>query len=911
MAAVLLGLLAGLVMAEVLVRVLGIEPVRLMTKVQLFDLTADPPVYYHCYPDNRHGEFRPLPDVTRGSWRLEDYTFERGDLPLSKLADTPWCVEYRHSSKGIRNPEIAPQPKPGVTRIAVVGDSFVFGEGVPEEGTLPRQLGQLWGPGVECINGGQVGANTEQEVPILDRIVTDAECSRAILVFIANDVALTDELARRQQYINDFILIRDRYLNDARSSWSGLRILDLARTPGMLRQVHHDTLQWYRDSYDPGWNAENLNALRAHLKSVADRKDCRTVLVLYPLLEGLDGEYPLAGVHQTVRKMAESVGLPVIDLAPAFQGQSTEALWVHAADHHPNSTANALAAKAIDRELRTRFPDFLPGAPSKETAPRTQFGPIRFRQLSPAESGVDFVYYGNPSPRHHMTEQNGGGVAVFDFDADGCLDLFLTNGSSFEAPAEKAGATHRLYRQVRTFDGPLFEDVSAKSGVNDSGFGMGVAAGDYDNDGFTDLFVCYYGRVQLFRNAGDGTFEDVTATAGIHDTAWSAGAAFADLDDDGDLDLYVTTYVVYAPTDPPCYTQHATPVQISCGPIGRVAQADRLWENRGDGTFRDVSEASGLYTVPHGMGLAVEIVDLNGDDRLDVFVANDTSGNQLFENRGGMKFEEVARLKGVAVGADGTGQASMGIGCADFDANGRFDLFVTTFENATKDYFDNLFDGSFVQRTAAMGLDSATRPMLAFGTVAADFDLDGWPDLLIANGHIWDLTPLGLSHLYEMPPQLFRNQAGRRFHDVSAAAGSYFKSRWLGRAAATGDLDNDGDPDLVVGHELKTVVILENDSPRTARRSGTLRFVGTSSAREPLGVRVTCRAGDEVRHYHLPSGGSFAASSDPRLIVTANADMLDEVRIAWRAGKSQTWHNVPLGTLVTLIEDDQAVQDGR
>jgi enediyne biosynthesis protein E4 len=548
-----------------------------------------------------------------------------------------------------------------------------------------------------------------------------------------------------------------------------------------------------------------------------------------------------------------------------------------------------------------------PSAAVPAENPVVDAGPLRFQLLKPAESGVDFTYYGNPSSEHYMTEQNGGGAALFDFDGDGWTDLFLVNGSHFDHPAAGIGATHRLYRHSGR-PAPLhFDDVTAAGGLGVSGFGMGTVAGDFDNDGFPDLCICYYGEIQLWKNLGDGTFENVTALSGVRDDSWASSAAYADLDDDGDLDLYVANYVVYSPQDGACFTQHQPPVKISCGPIGRQGQHDQLWENRGDGTFAEVSAKSGIQSVEPGKGLAVEIVDLDGDGLLDIFVANDTSENLLFRNRGQLQYEEVGRKSGVAVGDDGKPASSMGIACADFDNNGWFDLYVTNFENSINNFYDNLFDGIFVQRSAEAGLATPSRPMLAFGTVAADFDLDGFPDLFVANGHIWDLSVLKSGHWYEMPPQLFHNQGGRRFSDVSlGGGGDYFSRRWLGRAAATADLDRDGAADLVVTHELQPAAILRNESPRQGA-SSLLRVIGTSAAREPLGIRIVYRTGGETRLTHLPAGGSFAVGHDPRVILSCpKGQLIEEITVHWRPGRSQTWRDLPGDKELTLIEGKPA-----
>lgn len=527
--------------------------------------------------------------------------------------------------------------------------------------------------------------------------------------------------------------------------------------------------------------------------------------------------------------------------------------------------------------------------------------PFRFEQVQ--NSGLDFVYYGNPSPKHYMTEQNGGGVALFDYDMDGWCDVFMANGSDFTHPADSKGAVHRMSRNVTQAGGPIrFENVSQPSRLAVSGFGMGVAAGDFDNDGFPDLFICYYGQIQLWRNEGDGTFTDATKTSGMADSSWSAGAAFADLDDDGDLDLYVTNYVEYASTDKPCFTEHRPPVMISCGPIGRIAQHDTLWENLGNGAFNNVSDRAGIRSVEPGKGLAVEIVDLNGDHRLDIYVANDTSLNFLFLNQGNLAFSEQGLLSGVAVGADGGAESSMGIACADFDRNGWFDLFVTNFENSLKDFYDQVSPMAFVHRSGAMGLDTTSRPMLSFGTVGADFDLDQWPDLFVANGHIWDLTSLGFGHQYAMPQQLFWNDQGRRFHDVSHASGDYFEELWLGRATAIGDLDHDGLMDLVVTHLIRPTAVIHNLSERRGK-SMSVRLIGRTSTRTPLGITLSYRCGDKTWTTHTPSGGSFAASHDPHCLLSVGAAAsIDELVVHWSGQHSEVWRNLPTSEAVTLLE---------
>jgi hypothetical protein len=358
---VVLGLLVALSLAEGVVRVFGIHPARMQTKRMLIN-ESDPSVQYHCYPSNPHGEFQPVPDLRDGNWKLLTYTFEPVQLPLEDIEETPWCVRYDFSSQLIRDREYPPDPPAGVARIAMVGDSFVFGEGVPLDRTLPRQVESLLGTGFEVINGGVVGADTVQEIQVLDSIVREAGCSRAIVVFIPNDISLTRPLARQQEYINDLIVLRDSYLDEyeSRRWYTGhLRLFHIIGSQLTLRRVHRETIQWYRDCYDPRHNRLNLLALAADLRALADRPDCQVAFVIYPLLEGMERNYPLKDVHETVSRMARAAGLPVLDLAETLEGHRTESLWVHPADRHPNGRAHAIAAEAIVEWLQRDVPGFL------------------------------------------------------------------------------------------------------------------------------------------------------------------------------------------------------------------------------------------------------------------------------------------------------------------------------------------------------------------------------------------------------------------------------------------------------------------------------------------------------------------------------------------------------------------------
>lgn len=528
---------------------------------------------------------------------------------------------------------------------------------------------------------------------------------------------------------------------------------------------------------------------------------------------------------------------------------------------------------------------------------------LRFTDVAQA-AGVDFATYGNPSPEHYMTEQNGSGVALLDFDADGWLDLFLPNGDHPDRPAAQSGSTHKLYRCIEAWN---YRDTASLAGVADTGYGMGCATGDFDSDGFVDLFLAGYDRNQLWRNNGDGSFSEIDLPASPFPHRWSASAAFADLDADGFLDLYITNYVDYSFEDEACFTQHQPhPVMIPCGPLGRAGQPDTLLQNNFDGTFGDISKDAGISTF-RGKGLGVSIADFNGDGQLDIYVANDTTENLLFENQGGFRFSETGLINGVAFGADGRASSGMGVACGDCNGDGYFDLVVTNFQHEPYDLFVGSKDTGFVARNREMGLDGITRPTLGFGVCFGDFDLDADLDLFITNGHVWDLSSLKLNYQFAMDSQLFLNDQGRRFQDVSSQSGEWFQQTRVGRSVTIGDLDNDGDDDLIVTSLNSPVALLRNECTQEPR-SVAVRLTGITAARDPRGVRVDMKLGDTWLTRRIASGDSFqAAGSSEALFATQEHDQISTIRVHWPGRSPEEWHELPVRTKLVLTEGQSSL----
>lgn len=548
----------------------------------------------------------------------------------------------------------------------------------------------------------------------------------------------------------------------------------------------------------------------------------------------------------------------------------------------------------------------LPSALTAVTAVMLLAADVRFTDIS-AASGIAFTHANSATSNKYLIETMGGGVALLDYDNDGRLDVFFTNGAALQDPMP-AGAKpdksdpkfwNRLYRQRE--DG-TFVDVSEKAGVTgmpQNQYGMGVAAGDYDNDGYPDLYVTNYGRNTLYHNDGNGTFTDVTEAAGVPGGGWSASAGFFDADNDGRLDLFVTRYVEWSFEKNGYCGEKKPGYRAYCHPDNYEPIANILYRNNGDGTFTDVSAKAGLAQAK-GKGLGVAFADYDHDGLTDVYVANDSFQSFLFQNTGGA-FTEVGLLAGVGFTEDGKTFAGMGVDFADYDNDGHPDLVVTDLSNERYRLFRHNADGSFRDLTNLSGVGGATLPFSGWSTRFLDYDNDGWKDIFAAQGHVMDtIEKISPNLSYLQPPLLLRNEEGRF---VRVTPGAIFERDWAGRGAAFGDLDNDGDTDIVVSNVGQPAFVLRNDG---GNASGWLRLdaVGRRSNRDGIGARVkVVPASGPTQHFTINTAAGYLSASDKRLLVglgRAGAAKLVEIR--WPSGLVQTLHDVAAGQAVTVTE---------
>jgi hypothetical protein len=521
-----------------------------------------------------------------------------------------------------------------------------------------------------------------------------------------------------------------------------------------------------------------------------------------------------------------------------------------------------------------------------------------------SSSGLTLVNLSGGPSKDYIVDANGTGAALFDYDNDGRLDALLVSGSTRERFAQGGSPMLALYRNEGA---GRFTDVTAAAGFDRLGWGVGTCVADVDNDGFEDVYVTAFGADVLWRNSGTGVFTDVTKRAGLGDARWSTSCAFNDYDHDGFADLYVANYVKFDEKAIPARASTAgcrfMATDVFCGPNRLPGENDILYRNNGDGTFTDVTARAGIAD-PGYYGFGVVFADLTGDGWPDIYVANDSVPNLFFRNKGNGTFIEEGLLAGVAVSGDGRPQAGMGVDAGDYNGDGLPDLVVTNFSHDYNTLYENGPPGVFTDRSYASGIAVTAGPYLGWGVKLVDLDNDGRLDLFIANGHVYpEVDGHGLGTAYLQQKQVFLNE-GRRFREITREVGGGLLLKRSSRGAAFGDVDNDGDIDVLVVNMNDRPTLLRNDTPRTNHWL-TLRLTGTKSNRDALGARVTIEAGGRRSVSEVRSDGSYLSHSDTRVHVgLGNATRATRVEVRWPSGLVESVTGVPADRIYTVREGE-------
>jgi len=527
-----------------------------------------------------------------------------------------------------------------------------------------------------------------------------------------------------------------------------------------------------------------------------------------------------------------------------------------------------------------------------------------------AQAGLTAPFvYGTPGQVTYIVESMGGGCAFFDFDNDGWMDIFILGGRTLECTPANSG--NRLYRNNR--DG-TFTDVTAKAGLADPGWAVGVCVGDYNNDGFEDLFLTYYGHNRLYHNNGNGTFTDVTAKAGLlhSGTRFGTGCTFVDYNCDGQLDLFVANYVdIDLASAPKPNAQVATcsyqGVAVYCGPRGLPLPTHALYRNNGDGTFTDVSKGSGIDAVKTSYGLTAVALDIDEDGWPDIFVACDSTPSLLFMNNRDGTFREEALQRGLAVSGDGQEMAGMGIGAGDYDLDGHIDIFKTHYQLQSSGLYHSTSKGEFDDVSNSSGI-SVERRFVSWGAGIVDLDNDGWPDIFYVTGNVYpELERTFAKFPAHSPPILFRNLGNGKFAQMGEEAGPAMTARHGSRGCAFGDFDNDGDLDMLVMNQNEPPSLIRNDAP-AGNRWIKVRLEGTKSNRSAIGSRVVVRYGGKVQAQEQMSQTSYCSANDPRLHFGLGASPTANIEVHWPSGLVESIGSVAADQLITLREGSGQVK---
>lgn len=532
---------------------------------------------------------------------------------------------------------------------------------------------------------------------------------------------------------------------------------------------------------------------------------------------------------------------------------------------------------------------------SRPTAVRSILAAPAFVEVG-HQLGLNFQYANGAEGKRLMVEATGGGVGCFDFDRDGLCDLIFAQGGSADRTQRESEPVDQLFRNL----GDSFENITVSCGIRDSRFGQGIAVGDLDEDGFSDVLITNVGGDTLWRNQGDGMFEEIQNWPGAASKSWSTSAAWADIDNDGDLDVYICKYCDFDPLNPIICRDTRGNVQ-QCQPRQVPPVPDVCYRNRGDGSWEEIASASGMFG-PDDRGLGVAIGDFTNDGVPDIYVANDATANFLFVREPNGHYSDWAPRLGCALDVNGLGQGSMGVAVNDFDGNGWLDLYVTNFEGEWNTLYANSGDQGFADVTAKYDVVNSTLPWVGFGVVMEDFDQNGRHDLLIANGHIDDV---GKYREIREPP-LALTFSGSSWEDVSDRCGDYFQSKWVGRGMAQIDFDNDDDFDVVIVHQGDNVGLLQNTSSRGHWLS--FELVGKKSNRFGIGTRIKVTQGNRTYWTELPGGTSYCSTRQPKVIVGLGepADPC-HVEILWPSGVKQEIRNLNCDSRLTVIEETDVV----